>query len=575
MLLVARPFLLILLALVLVPSMVRAADLTLAWDPPDGPAPAGYRVRYGAWPGPVTEDRDAGKQTTLKVTSLAPGTTYEFHVVAYDAKGLTSGPSNYLKVTIPAIPTAPPPAPAPTRPPTDTTVPRDTTQTLYFPGTGAASGSEPYRTFLAEGATSATFSTRLSLANPTTRTATATVYLRPDGETHSYTKAVSLPPFGHVDIDARTVLGSQSAAFGIGVTSSTPIGVSRTMTWDGGIGGHTELATSTPARRWYFAEGSTRHPFELFYLLFNPGPSTATVAVTYLLPTGATAPRYHEIAAGDRLTIWVDQDGREMGNTDAAATIESVNGQPIVAERAMYLTGRSGFIGGHASLGAVAPRTHWLMAEGATGKYFTTYVLLANPHAKSAPVTLKFRRPDGVLVQRAVTVAARSRLTVDVAGVDPRLRDTAVWTEVIATDALPVVAERVMWWPGTTWQDGHAASAAPQPAAKWLAVGGRHGDAQRHATYVLVANAGRAAQSVRLTVLGPQGPLANAVVSVPGASRYNLDMGAAFPQIRGGYSVLVEAIGGEGRLVVEQAMYWDAGGQKWAAGTAGAAKPLN
>ena len=48
-----------------------------------------------------------------------------------------------------------------------------------------------------------------------------------------------------------------------------------------------------------------------------------------------------------------------------------------------------------------------------------------------------------------------------------------------------------------------------------------------------------------------------------------------FPAISGTYSVLVEAVSGAGRLVVEQSMYWDAGGQAWAAGIARPAQALH
>ena len=88
-----------------------------------------------------------------------------------------------------------------------------------------------------------------------------------------------------------------------------------------------------------------------------------------------------------------------------------------------------------------------------------------------------------MLVRSRVTVPARSRTTVNVADVDAQLANTSVWTEVLAQPDLPVVAERVTWWPGTNWQDGHAAMAASRPAARWLVVGGRHQGAQRQANY--------------------------------------------------------------------------------------------
>jgi hypothetical protein len=45
----------------------------------------------------------------------------------------------------------------------------------------------------------------------------------------------------------------------------------------------------------------------------------------------------------------------------------------------MYLS-RGGilFEAGHESAGATAPATHWFFAEGATGPFFNTFVLIAN-----------------------------------------------------------------------------------------------------------------------------------------------------------------------------------------------------
>lgn len=551
-----------LLTFLLVPDVVLATDLTLTWDPPAGPAPAGYLVRYMDWPAGTTVEHDAHRTTTATIVGLSPGRTYEFHVVAYDEARRVSGPSNVLRLMIPG----------PSAPFTTDAFPWVTTVDSGRAATAGAGG--PGVLFLAEGASSPLFSTRLGFANPSSRPIEATMYLRPDtGRSHGV--RVPLPPLSHVDADAATVLGQATGAFGVGVTTPGPLGVSRTTTWDGGRGGHAELATDTVSSRWYFAEGATKGRFELFYLVFNPGNTDVTVSVTYLLPEGPPIVRRHLVAAGARLTIWADHEAPELAATDVGAIVESVGGEPIVAERAMYLSSAHGFDGGHVTLGVPAPRTHWFMAEGATGPFFSLYILLANPTTTPAEVALGFRRPDGVLVQQSVVVAPSSRTTVNVAELDARLSDTAVWTEIASTNGVPIVAERVMWWPGTNWSDGHVSSAATRLAGRWLATGGHTGGARQHATYVLVANAGLTPQDARVTVLGRYGPMASTLVQVPASSRYNIDMTAMFPDVRGSYSVLVESIGGDGRLVVEQAVYWDAAGQRWAAGTATPGLPLD
>jgi chitodextrinase len=542
-----------------------ADQVTLAWDPPaTGPAPAGYRVRYGPEGLPATQDADARDQTTLTVTSLVPGTTYAFHVVAYDNAGRTSGPSNVLRVS-----TAVPPPPAPPPPPTVTTP--------FFP-TGSSIGlsaGQPFQLFLAEGAHSSTFTTRLALANPTSQSATATVYLRREGESRSHIASVTLPARSHTEMGAGSIVGDQSGAFGIGVTSSRRIGVSRTMTWGAGGGAHEALAIATPSSRWYFADGSTRAPFALFYHLLNPGPADASVLITYFLASGASFVRYHDIPPATRRTVAVDAEDLALRDTEVSAVIESINGQPIVAERAMYQVGKKGYAGGHVSPGATEARTNWFLAEGATGPYFDMHLVLTNPNDRLSPVDLRFTRRDGTLVRKRALVPGRGRVSLRVADLDPLLADTSLWTEVTTAPTLPIVVERAMWWPGHTPLEGHVSVAVPQPARRWLAVGGEHGGPQRRAHYINVVNASASSQSVRLTVLGPTGPLRARVVQVAPFQRHDVDAAAVFPMVTGSYSVLVEAVRGAGRLVVEQSSYWDVGGRKWAAGTSRPAQPLH
>ena len=53
--------------------------------------------------------------------------------------------------------------------------------------------------------------------------------------------------------------------------------------------------------------------------------------------------------------------------------------QPGVAERAMYFGTSPFWNGGHESAGVNAPSTSWFHAEGATGAFFDTFILLSNP----------------------------------------------------------------------------------------------------------------------------------------------------------------------------------------------------
>ena len=53
---------------------------------------------------------------------------------------------------------------------------------------------------------------------------------------------------------------------------------------------------------------------------------------------------------------------------------------------------------GHESAGATAPSTSWFLAEGATGPFFETFVLIANPNDAPTDVTITFLPDTGVPV---------------------------------------------------------------------------------------------------------------------------------------------------------------------------------
>ena len=66
---------------------VRAAEVTLAWDPNPEPSVQGYRVYFGKASGFYTNVFDAGNRTECVITGLDAGTTYFFACTAYSATG--------------------------------------------------------------------------------------------------------------------------------------------------------------------------------------------------------------------------------------------------------------------------------------------------------------------------------------------------------------------------------------------------------------------------------------------------------------------------------------------------------
>src|SRR6202008_4800852 len=106
------------------------------------------------------------------------------------------------------------------------------------------------------------------------------------------------------------------------------------------------------------------------------------------LPPNGAAPvtRTYHLPPRSRTTIYVDNDIEELREAEVSAQFRSTNGVPIIAERSMYLRSWLPFMGGHGSAGVTAPAKEWFLAEGATGTYFTMFVLMANPNDQPATV---------------------------------------------------------------------------------------------------------------------------------------------------------------------------------------------
>jgi hypothetical protein len=241
----------------------------------------------------------------------------------------------------------------------------------------------------------------------------------------------------------------------------------------------------------------------------------------------------------------------------------------------MYANVPGQFFGaGHQSAGVSAPATEWFLAEGATGPYFDLFVLIANPTSTDADVEATFLLPDGSTVVQKHIVAANSRFNIWVDQAAAALADTAVSTTIRTTNGVPVIVERAMWWPGSfgQWHEAHNSAGATATGTAWAVAEGEVGGVRGVETYLLIANTSATAATVSVTLLFEDGTSATRTFTgsdIPPRSRFNIAVGAMFPDAANRrFGALVESIGATpAQIVVERAMYWDAAGQAWAAGT--------
>lgn len=446
--------------------------------------------------------------------------------------------------------------------------------------TEVAAGTHPTGSvtrYLAEGATGGFFTTHLALTNPgNTEAAILLRYLLSNGTT--VPQRLSVAGHSRATVNVGGVTGVEAEAFSTVMDSNQLVVLDRTMTWDAtGYGRHAETAQPNLSTTWYLAEGATHSGFSLFYLLQNPQDTTTEVTVTYLRP--APLPplaREYQLAPHSRTNIWVNTEDALLEAVDVSAEI--VASQPILVERAMYRTTGRLFEAGHGSAGVTAPALEWFLAEGSTGPFFDLFVLLANPQAQDAAVSVKYLLPDGTTLSKPYVVPARSRANIWVDFEDARLADTAVSTTVSVTNGVPIIVERSMWWPGDagTWAEAHNAAGVTSTGTAWVTSAGEDGGPGSAETYILVANTALIAADVKVTLFFEDGTTAVRTFAVAPQSRFNVAPRFHFPAAVGKrFGALIESVGpGEAPLVVEQAVYSSTATQVWAAGSDAVATKL-
>jgi hypothetical protein len=483
----------------------------------------------------------------------------------YTFSGLTQGVTYAVTPSRPGFTFAPATTQATTASCDTTTV-----STIFVVTTGL------FTRYFAEGATGTFFDTAIALLNASGTTTNARVTFQ-TATGQNITQDVSLSGIGRATLYPETLAGLSSAEFSTVIVSDQPVIADRTMRWDAsGYGSHAETSIAAPLTTWYLAEGATLGGFNLFYLVQNPNPSPVTVTVTYLLPSGAPIVKAYPVQAASRLNIWVNQEDPALASTAMSAILTAT--APIIVERAMYRDQAGRLFGaGHESSGLPGPALTWFFAEGATGPYFDLFYLAANPGLTTATLEGRFLLPNGSTLTKTYAIPPQSRFNIwadretfpGLPGLP--LGNTAVSATFTVTNDVPVVMERTMWWPGdaTQWFEGHNSAGALLTGTKWGLADGEVGGPSSLETYILVANVSAFPGQVQVTLVYEDGTTSVHGLTVAANSRTNFDVRAEVPGASGRrFGAIVESIGATpAQIVVERAMYNDAGGVVWAAGT--------
>jgi hypothetical protein len=419
--------------------------------------------------------------------------------------------------------------------------------------------------FLAEGATGTFFDLDLLLANPNTTPVNITAtFLKPSGQ-GTVVQQYTLPATSRTTIDVESIAGLENAEVSTIVTASaaTPIVVERTMRWDAtGYGAHTDKASPSTSTKWYFAEGSQGF-FFTYLLLANPQNAANQATVKYLRENTTPVTRVYNLTALQRFTVDLGADAELVNNSFGMEVTFTL---PGIAERAMYFGLSPLWIGGHESVGVTLPSRNWFLAEGATGTFFETFVLFANPSASAASVSVRYLPDTGTPVDKTYPVPPGQRLTVNIEGEAPALANAAVATQV--TSNVPIIVERAQYWPdpAPSWYEAHNSFGVTSTGTRWGLAEGRVGLNTGYQTYILLANPNSNAVDVAITFLREDGTTLIKNFVVQPSSRFNVAVGGVdVPEITNErFSAVVLA---SHPIAVERAMYSDRDGVTWQAGT--------
>ena len=210
-------------------------------------------------------------------------------------------------------------------------------------------------------------------------------------------------------------------------------------------------------------------------------PATASSEATspFVTLTGAAASPTSDVV---RTVTWTSSrgpSGTATGTTNWQAEVPLFAGSNVLTVVAVNGAGSVG----SASVTITVDRFSYYLAEGATSSFFALDLLIANPNAVDAPVTVTYLKDNGATVSQSLVAPAQGHTTIlvnDISG----LEGAAISSVVTSANALPLAVERTMRWDATGY-GAHSEKAAAGARHEWLFAEGSQGFFD---TYLLLAN---------------------------------------------------------------------------------------
>lgn len=223
--------------------------------------------------------------------------------------------------------------------------------------------------------------------------------------------------------------------------------VDRLQTFDGALGRRgldLALATPAPALEWVFPDGRTGEGVSQRFHVYNPGDAEAIV-VLEVVPDegGGPVPVERAVAPQGRLTLDTVEAGVTAGVAHRA-TVRSVNGVAVVAERELDAREPSLARGWSSELGSPGSAPRWALAAGMVGEGVDERVAVAN--GGTTPLTVTVSRLDAGRLEpvdglESVELAPAGRIDLSL---DERIEGEASVSLVVEADG-PIVVGRGLY----------------------------------------------------------------------------------------------------------------------------------
>ncbi|MBA2355582.1 MAG: IPT/TIG domain-containing protein [Acidobacteria bacterium] len=303
----------------------------------------------------------------------------------------------------------------------------------------------------------------------------------------------------------------------------------------------------------YFAEGAAGDFFQTRFAVANPHDEAVPLTVTFTDTLGTATPMTLSVPARARVTI--DGSNRPPLASEAFSTKFEAP-RVLGVERTVSWAAGGPIYGAHSETGVAAPRTSWVLAEGATIGGFNTFYLLQNPTTTGAEVKVQYLLSTGERIEKIHPVAPLSRTNIWVNKDDPALASAEMSATLTSMNGVPVVVERSMYRNNgdELFSAGHNSAAVDAPSLRWFLAEGATGGTFDE--FVLIANPNDAAANLRVSYLrAGQAPLVKSYTA-PAQSRLTIWVDQEAPELAAAeVSIMVESLTAT-PVVVERSMWW-------------------